>query len=84
MKPRQVTKNQTAMTFKTLFQTPPTHFLELSNEPGQPFVIPDVSPVSSPNLAAVPANTVSVDEALGVPKEAAATRERSMSVIELN
>lgn len=70
------------MTFKTLFQTPPTNFLELSNEPGQPFVIPDVSPVSSPNLAAVPADTVSVDEALGVPKEA--TRERSMSVIELN
>lgn len=70
------------MTFKKTFQTLPTQFLELSNERGEPFVIPNVSPVSSPVLAAK-GEVESIDKNLAVESEEA-KRERSMSIIELN
>ncbi|CAK7902744.1 sporulation protein 24 [[Candida] anglica] len=71
------------MSFKSTFQTLPTQFLELSNDLSEPFVIPDVSPVSSPTLKATPVSP-SIDSSLSVPVDEVSGRERSMSIIELN
>lgn len=58
-------------------------FLELSNERSEPFVIPNVSPVSSPNLFATGSPelaTISKD----LDKIEVSEKERKMSIIELN
>lgn len=59
--------------FKTLFQSTPTQFLTLSTEVSEPFIIPNVSPTSSPVLAPVEEEEPVVNE-----------KERSVSIIELN
>ncbi|EGV61374.1 hypothetical protein CANTEDRAFT_114848, partial [Yamadazyma tenuis ATCC 10573] len=43
--------------FKKTFQTMPDFFLPLGSEVSEPFVIPNVSPTTSPLLAPVPEET---------------------------
>lgn len=58
--------------FKRQFQTLPTQFITLSTEISEPFVIPNVSPVSPINSPILKSEEIKVD------------KERSMSLIELN
>lgn len=61
--------------YHKMFKLPDT-FLTLSTEVSEPFLIPNVSPISSPNL--VPAEQVKEQENI------LAGRDRSVSIIELN
>lgn len=57
-------------------------FLELSNERSEPFVIPNVSPVSSPNLVATSPEIGAISKNLD--EIEVSDKERKMSLIELN